>query len=121
LQNVFTSLKPGGRIFMEMQGKELLARNYRSSIVDDYPGGITLVQRNKLFDSWTRNRCEWLVIKGDRVRRYAFDLRIYSGGELAGLLKAAGFTEVKLYGSFKGEEYGLSAQRLFATAVKPSR
>lgn len=118
LRNVLASLKPGGRIFMEMMGKEVITRNYMKTIVEDHPDGAVLVQRNTPYDAWRRNRCEWLLIRGDRVKRYAFTLRLFSGGELADLLERAGFVKVRLFGSFDGVEYGLAAQRLIAVAEK---
>ena len=52
-------------------------------------------------------------------KSFKFDLTIYSGEELKGLLEQAGFRSVKLYGTFDGDPYGLNAQRLIAVGRKP--
>ena len=49
------------------------------------------------------------------------DHALYSGRELADLLKKAGFERVKLFGSLQGTPYDLNARRLVAVAMKPER
>jgi hypothetical protein len=43
-------------------------------------------------------------------------MTIYSGQELRDPLEQAGFTDVKLFGSFHGAAYDQDAQRLIAVA-----
>jgi hypothetical protein len=100
-------------------GKERLARIFLATSSTTLPDGATLVERREIIDDWTRIRNEWLIIRGDTLQRYPFDLNIYSGQELRERLERVGFTSVKLYGSFEGEEYGYDAQRLVVTGRKP--
>ncbi|GJL59964.1 MAG: hypothetical protein NPIRA03_28210 [Nitrospirales bacterium] len=72
-----------------------------------------------MFDEWTRIRNEWLLIRQGMVKRFTFHHTIYSGQELRDRLEQIGFTDVLLYGSLNGDEYGLRAQRLIATGHKP--
>jgi hypothetical protein len=65
-------------------------------------------------------RNEWTFIKDGKARTWRFHLTIYSGQELCDRLGAAGFTGVKLFGSFDGDEYGSNAQRLIAVGRRPS-
>ncbi len=62
----------------------------------------------------------WTFIKAGKARTWRFHVSIYSGQELRDRLELAGFTDVRLFGSFDGEEYGLNAQRLMAVARKPA-
>ena len=63
---------------------------------------------------------EWTIIEGDSVRVYTVEHTVYSGQELKDRLAAAGFADVKLYGSMDGAPYGLEAECLLAVARKPA-
>jgi SAM-dependent methyltransferase len=116
LKNLFTSLRPGGSLLMEMAGKEILARIFQPTTSTQLPDGSLLVERHEVFDGWSRMRNEWTFIKDGKARAWRFHLTIYSGQELRDLLEQAGFTEVRLFGSFDGAAYDQSAQRLIAVA-----
>jgi SAM-dependent methyltransferase len=120
LRNIFTSLRPGGSLLMEMAGKEILARLFQSTTSTKLPDGRLLVERHEVFDGWSRMRNEWAFIDGGKARTWRFHVTIYSGQELRDRLELAGFTDVKLFGSFDGEEYGLNAQRLIAVGRRPA-
>jgi hypothetical protein len=70
-------------------------------------------------DDWYRIRSRWLLIRDQKVTEASFDTALYSGRELADLLKIAGFEKVKLFGSLQGGSYDLNGQRLVAVAMKP--
>jgi SAM-dependent methyltransferase len=116
LKNLFTSLRPGGSLLMEMAGKEILARIFQPTTSTQLPDGSLLVERHEVFDGWSRMRNEWTFIKDGKARAWRFHLTIYSGQELRDLLEQADFTEVRLFGSFDGAAYDQSAQRLIAVA-----
>ena len=118
VRNIFDSLKAGGVCVIDVMGKERLAKIMQSSHAERHPDGSLLVQMHEIFDDWTRIRNEWILLKGNRARRFKFHHTIYSGQELNDLLRQAGFTEVKLYGDLDGQPYGLDAARLVAVARK---
>jgi SAM-dependent methyltransferase len=118
LRNIFSSLRPGGSLLMEMAGKEILARIFQPTTSTPLPDGGLLVERHEVFDGWSRMRNEWTFIKAGKVRTWRFHVTIYSGQELRDRLELAGFTDVKVFGSFDGEEYGLNAQCLIAVGRK---
>ena len=117
-RNIFESLQAGGVCVIDVMGKERLAKIMQSSGVTRHADGSLLVQMHEIFDDWTRIRNEWILLKGNRVRRFKFHHTIYSGQELRDLLGQAGFAEVKLYGGFEGQPYGPDAGRLVAVARK---
>jgi SAM-dependent methyltransferase len=121
LGNLLASLRPGGTCLIEVMGKERLARILRPTTSDRLADGSMLVQRHEIFDSWTRVRNEWLLIRGDRVKSFAFHHTIYSGQELRDRLEQVGFTNVTLHGSLNGDEYSPTATRLVAVARKSER
>jgi SAM-dependent methyltransferase len=118
LRNIFTSLKSGGIFFIDIVGKEWLAKVYQDTTSEKLPDGTTLVQRHEIFDNWTRIRNEWILIKKGRSTAYSFYHTIYSGQELADRMMQAGFVDVKLYGNLDGDEYNQNAQRLLVVGHK---
>lgn len=119
LRNLHDSLKPGGRLLMEMVGKEVLARGFeprawhRLGESEEY-----VLEERSLRDGWDWIDTRWTVIREGRVRTVTSGIRIYSGAELAGALREAGFSSVRLYGSLDGTPYDLTAQRLVALAAR---
>ena len=120
LRNIFDSLRPGGMLVMDVMGKERLAQIFQPTSSSKLPDGAVMIQRREIFDDWTRIRNEWTLIRGDIVRIYTFHHTIYSGQELKDRFAAAGFQDVRLYGSMDGSPYGREADRLIAVARKPT-
>ena len=119
LRNVFRSLAPGGFFIIDLMGKEIVARGFAPSAVEKRPDGSVWVQTREIIDDWYRIRSHWFLIRDQKVTETSFDTALYSGRELADLLKKAGFDNVKLFGSLQGTPYDLTAQRLVAVAQKP--
>ena len=121
LQNVFTSLRPGGVCLLEVMGKECLAKVFQPTTSVSLPDGTKLIQRHEIFDDWTRIRNEWILLRKGRARSFKFHHTVYSGQELRDRLIQTGFTHVKLYGNLDGDEYGVNAHRLIAVGRKPGK
>jgi SAM-dependent methyltransferase len=119
LENVFTSLQPGGVCLIDVLGKERLARILKPTVSTLLPDGTLLVERHEIFDDWTRVRNEWLVIRKRKVKSFKFHHTVYSGLELRDRLERAGFVDVALRGNLDGDEYGPDAERLIAIGRKP--
>ncbi len=120
LANIFLSLKAGGRLVMEMMGKERLAHIFQPTSSQQLEDGTLLVERREVFDDWTRIRNEWILIKDDRVTTFRLHHTVYAGEELRTLLSDAGFVDVRLFGDLDGNPYGTDATRLVAVAAKPA-
>ena len=119
LRNVHESLRPGGFLVMELTAKEWLAEGFHPTTSEELPDGSLLVERHEIFDDWSRIRNEWILIRGQTVRRFRFHHTLYSGQELKGLLHRAGFAGVRLFGDLDGSEFGLQAKRLVAVGNRP--
>jgi SAM-dependent methyltransferase len=118
LRNIHTSLRDGGVFLIDVIGKEHLAKVFRPAAAFTTPDGTTLVQRHEIFDDWTRIRNEWILVEGERAKRFAFHHTVYSAQELKDRIRAAGFGDVSVYGDLEGREYGTDARRLVAVARK---
>ena len=120
LRNIHASLRPGGALVMDVVGKEQVAGQFEAARSRKHADGAVVIDRREVFDDWTRVRMEWTIIKGDDVRVYTIDHTIYSGQELKDRFTAAGFREVRLYGSIDGAPYDRQAGRLIAVGRKPA-
>jgi len=112
-----TSLKPGGRLLLDVNGKETLAAKFRAR---DWSrrGEAIMLEERRLLDGWKRIESKWTLIRGDERRESTLTLRLYSGAELESVLLAAGFAKVELYGGLKGTPYDETAERLIAIATR---
>jgi hypothetical protein len=105
-------------LVLDVMGKERIAKVLQPTSSTRYPDGSLMIEVREIFDDWTRIRNDWLLIKGSRVQRFKFHHTLYSGQELKERLLAAGFADVKLFGSLAGQPFGPDAPRLVAVARK---
>ena len=62
----------------------------------------------------------WTFIHPDgRREQRSISIRMYLPHEIVGLLHGCGFDAVELFGSIKGEAFGLDTPRCIAVARKP--
>lgn len=120
LENVYTSLKPGGKILMDLRGKEIHAMAKMTDFSHEMPNGDLIFHRTKVNSDWTKSYSDWVYIKGEKASRFKMELNLYSGAEIRMLLHQVGFGDVKLYGDLEGNAYNLDAKRLIVVAVKNS-
>jgi SAM-dependent methyltransferase len=119
LRNLHESLKPGGKLLMEMLGKEPLCRDFKDKHWHHRPGTEEyLLQEVSVRSGWDWIENRWTLIRGRDHRVFNFGIRVYSGAELARALREAGFSQVELYGSLKGTPYDNKAERLVAVAIR---
>jgi SAM-dependent methyltransferase len=117
LVNVHKSLKPGGRLVMDLMGKEIIARIFRERDWREEDGMLILEERCISQDwSWIDNH--WILVRGDKRDEFHVSHRIYSAAELTELLKECGFKKVQIYGNLAGAPYDHMAERLVVVARK---
>lgn len=117
LRNVRASLKQDGVFVMDVMSKEYVISQGTPTRWEQWPSGEIHVHHYDVFPGWGRLRVEWLLVEGDRARRFEFEHNVYSGQELAALLERAGFADVQIYGSLDGTPYDATATRLVARAM----
>jgi SAM-dependent methyltransferase len=117
LRNVRASLKPGGVVILDVTSKEYVISQDCATHWEQWPSGEIHVSHYDVFPGWGRLRVQWLLIDGERARRFEFEHNLYSGQELAALLERAGFVDVRIFGSLDGMPYDTSATRLVARAI----
>jgi SAM-dependent methyltransferase len=117
-QNLFASLIPGGKLVMELMGREVLARIFRER--DWQPtedGGFFLEERRPSAD-WTWLNSRWILIKNGKLKEFNITHRIYGGADLSRVLLESGFRKVELFGDLQGSPYDHAAKRLVVVATK---
>lgn len=117
LRNIYRSLKAGGRLVIELTGKEILARIFRER---DWhrEGEVILLEERKVIDGWSRMMVTWTILENGKSSEYQFTIRLYSARELEDALKSCGFREIEIFGDLSGSPYDQTAERLVASAVK---
>jgi len=118
VSNLFRSLVPGGRVVLEMMGKEILARIFEPKQWRERDGAFYLYER-RIEDDWSWIRNRWIRIDVDERYEYEVGHRLYSALEFKTLLKDGGFVDVKAYGDLAGRAYDQHATRLVVAGTKP--
>ena len=117
LDNVYESLKSGGVFLIELAGREVIARIFQARGWREVDGNILLEERS-VERNWTRMRNTWRLIKEDKRIEFSLTHWLYSGSELAAMLKQSGFSSIELFGGLEGTPYDQTAKRLVAISRK---
>ncbi|MCL2520875.1 MAG: class I SAM-dependent methyltransferase [Spirochaetaceae bacterium] len=118
VQNVYRSLKPGGKFLIDIEGKETLAKNFiESQCFDGQDGSIMLVMA-EILDNWSRVQNRWGYLKDGKYTETTFAHKLYSAVEMGQLLTKAGFSYVQFFGNLQGINYDNNAERMIVVAVK---
>jgi len=117
LDNIHASLKTGGKLLMEMMGKEILARTFRERDWLEVDGVVFLEER-KLSPNWDHIDSRWIMVDGNGRREFTFSLRLYSAAELCSVLTRSGLHSIDIFGGLSGTPYDHTANRLVAVAAK---
>ena len=117
-RNLFESLRPGGKLLMDLMGKEVLARIFRARDWREREDGTIELQVREITDNWTWIKARWIMFRdGERIE-HKVEQRLYSAAELMALLEDAGFSDFEVYGHVSGIPYDHQAKRLVALARK---
>ncbi|MEO3752453.1 methyltransferase domain-containing protein [Streptomyces sp. B6B3] len=118
LRNAWESLAPGGRLVIDMMGKEVVAGWIgRPQLVELDDGYV--VQRDTILDDWTRIRTDWTLVRGGTAREASITSYLYSAAELRAMFESAGFADVTCHGDFDLRPYDLGARRLIVRGTRP--
>lgn len=118
LRNLHASLRPGGRLLMDMAGREALAAKYTPRDWMEFADGALLLFDREVLPGWSELGNRWIFLKNGERTEFNFTHRVYSGDSLARALRDAGFSIEGIYGSLDGTPYDRSAARLVAVARK---
>jgi SAM-dependent methyltransferase len=117
LVNLFKSLKPGGKLLLDMMGKEVLARIFMERDWQERNGVFYLMER-KVTKNWSWMENRWIRIDGQETSEYRVNHWLYSAVELSELFTESGFRGFQFYGNLEGEPYDHKSRRLVAVGYK---
>ncbi|MFN2557564.1 MAG: class I SAM-dependent methyltransferase [Nitriliruptorales bacterium] len=114
------ALRSGGRLVMDLLNRDLLllsqGRAWSGAVFVVEQGDDLMIDRVHLDAAATRSHTERIVVRGGRVRRTRFSVRLFTLSELRGWLRDAGFGEVEAY-TGSGTPFTWGADRLVVLAI----
>lgn len=117
LENIYASLKPDGKLLMELMSKEVLARIFQERDwrqEDD----IILLEERKVGKNWEFIEARWILFKDNKKYEQTFSHKLYSAVELIEMLNRCGFQSMETFGALDGSPYDQNANRLTVLAFK---
>jgi hypothetical protein len=99
-----------------MMGKETAARDFTAGESFER-GGWAVRTEFSVVGAWEALQNRWILTRGDEVVDRTFVIRLYSGAELKAALLDAGFSTVRIMGSFDRSPYDQTASSLVALAI----
>ncbi len=117
LANVRESLKVGGKLVIDVMGKEVLARIFQEKGWEEIDG-IFYLQERKIREDWSWIENRWIVLDGSDRYEVEVSHWLYSAAELSGFLAEVGFESVQCFGDLAGSPYDHKARRLICVAQK---
>jgi len=117
LHNVYRSLRPGGTFILHLMAKEVLARIFQKRLWREVAGRLVL-EEGTIKEGWRWIETRWIVAAEGTVEEFNLSHRLYSAAELTDLLLKCGFAAASPYGSFDGDPYDETAERLVVVARK---
>jgi SAM-dependent methyltransferase len=116
LGEIGRALRPGGRLAMEMNNRDRVIADFRPESVYEIDDAL-IVERRSLEPLTGRCLTERLMIRGGRIRRVPFFVRLFTFTELRDWLHDAGFDQVSGYDE-NGEPLSQDSRRMIVVARK---
>ncbi|MSQ12099.1 MAG: class I SAM-dependent methyltransferase [Dehalococcoidia bacterium] len=119
LAAVHKTLKPGGRLLMDMINREWVVANYAEHDWHRGDDGTLYVERRDLDLATSRNRVTFTIVPPQGPQRQSgHDIRLYTLTEMTRLLREAGLRLTATYGGFDGAPYSVFTRRMILVAEK---
>jgi SAM-dependent methyltransferase len=116
LETVRRTLKPGGRLAIDVHSRDVFMRNRRDSAVSERDGDL-VVDRHRFDVETGREHTERWIVRGGKVRKTEYSVRFYTFTELRSLLLDAGFSSVESVGH-DGTPLTLESRRMIVIATR---
>jgi SAM-dependent methyltransferase len=115
LREARRSLRPGGRLLIENNNLAELLPRWLPSVVIERDGDL-MIDRPRFDPTTARANTERTVVRGGRVRRFHFSVRMFIAAELRDWLMDAGFTSVA-FCDWAGEPLSARSRRMVTIAT----
>jgi SAM-dependent methyltransferase len=117
IKNIAASLKPNGLLCLDIPNRVVFLQRLPQCAVREKNGDL-LIDRNR-FDPLTgRLHNARIFIRNGQRRDTPFFLRLYNSTEISALLAKAGLRMEKIYGTWSGDPFTNTSQRMILIAGK---
>jgi SAM-dependent methyltransferase len=117
LRRIHASLKSGGKLVLETQGKETTVREFVEGESFER-AGCRVRTEYSVVGHWEGLRERWILDReGSPEADFSFVLRLYSAVEMRASLLQAGFEKADIFGDLDGSPYDQKAKSLVAFAI----
>ena len=116
LREVRKTLKPGGRLALDLWNRDAFARNWLPVTMSERDGDLQ-VDRHALDLLTGRAETDRFIVRGNGVRAVHFSIRFFTFTELRDWLLAAGFSSIDVTGP-EGEPLDLQVRRMLVVATR---
>jgi SAM-dependent methyltransferase len=110
------TLKPGGRLAIDVHSRDVFLRNFVPADVVERDGDL-LVDRHRFAVESGRVESERWVVRSGKVQKTEYSVRFYTYTELRSLLLASGFTAVQAVGH-DGKPLTQETRRMIVIATR---
>jgi len=115
---VYRALEPGGQFLIDYLNREYVVANLVEQD-EHYVADKHVVHVRRLTDDGQRVTKRTIVtLPGGETREYYESVRMYSEPEMVEMLRGAGLSEIRTYGSLDREVLGPESKRLIAVCSK---
>lgn len=101
MRNIYDSTRSGGKLVIDVLGKEVLAAMLRPHDWTE-EDGVFFLEDRPLSRDWSWIETRWIRIDGALRTEFTLSDRLYSAAELSSLASEVGFADVRVYGSLGG-------------------
>lgn len=116
LREAYRTLKPGGKLLIDIINREFMVKNFCPDSVSERDGNY-LIDRNQYDVLTGQTHTERIIIRNGQTRRFHYSIRHFTYPEFRDWLIAAGFNKVEVYGR-EGEAFTLDSRRMLIVAHK---
>ncbi|MBN4074229.1 class I SAM-dependent methyltransferase [bacterium AH-315-D21] len=120
LAEISKSLKPDGRVLIDLVNREWVVANNQSLERRTNPDGTVVVEQRELNLETSRNHVTFAFVDKDGKRRESVGhrIRLYTLTEIIQMMAEAGLTYERAYGGFDSEPYTPLTRRMIVIARK---
>lgn len=116
LGTVLRTLKPGGRLAIDVHNRDAFMRNHVPAAVLERDGNL-VVDRHSFDVETGRATTERWIVRDGTVRKTEYSVRFYTFTELRALLLGVGFSSVEAVGH-DGQPLALETRRMIVIATR---
>lgn len=118
LSNVYQSLNNGGKLVLQIIGRDILEKYFTPKFwIEQSDGSFLLNERQIDYSSGLLTE-NYTFLKGGDVSRFVYGRKLYYPDEIRSLLASHGYRGIKIFGNLQGNEYDDQAKSLIVIAEK---